>query len=498
MASVGILGGGISGLSALHFAKKGKVPNATLFEKNSRVGGWIHTAKKPIGGPVQQHMFERGPRSIRGSANGDLTLGLAVSAGVSSDIVPASSFATKRYLYMKGKVSPLPTDAMGIFQAPLRNYLPSILKDIFLTRYPPEGKDESIAEFFGRHLGERATREMVGGVVVGIYGGNIDRLSMRSCFGFFLDGAIKSGSLVRSLMKKATPIDRTKEIEKDLNMTPAQSAEYERVTKRVKGGIFSFPRGVEELPKAIEALHKEDIVYDSKVTSFELLKASQGSLGKVKVTTTATDGSTRSKEFDRIISCLPAHQLGPLLANISPEASAALKEIEYINMGIVSLAFEDSDPKNPIIPEHLRGFGYLVPPYENKQILGVAFDSISFPDQSPLVRMAVLIGGDLTNNKVMVDVANTDHKTLLDIALRAIRDDLGITRPPLSSDVFVAEKAIPQYTVGHNARVKSIEAILKRDFPQLHLGGASYNGVSVNDCVASGRNAAKSALAALL
>jgi len=43
-------------------------------------------------------------------------------------------------------------------------------------------------------------------------------------------------------------------------------------------------------------------------------------------------------------------------------------------------------------------------------------------------------------------------------------------------------QAIPQYHVGHLARVARIEALAKRH-PGLFLGGNSFRGVALNDCV---------------
>jgi oxygen-dependent protoporphyrinogen oxidase len=44
------------------------------------------------------------------------------------------------------------------------------------------------------------------------------------------------------------------------------------------------------------------------------------------------------------------------------------------------------------------------------------------------------------------------------------------------------DRAIPQYHVGHLERLARIETRL-RQHPGLHLGGNSYRGVSINDCV---------------
>lgn len=102
-----------------------------------------------------------------------------------------------------------------------------------------------------------------------------------------------------------------------------------------------------------------------------------------------------------------------------------------------------------------------------------------------------MIGGDPTNNPNAIDLSKiTNPDDLIAIARRHLQEDIGIFSDPISVDVSIARKAIPQYTVGHLERVAQIEASLKQDAPNIHLAGASYYGVSVNDCVASGFKAA--------
>ena len=53
--------------------------------------------------------------------------------------------------------------------------------------------------------------------------------------------------------------------------------------------------------------------------------------------------------------------------------------------------------------------------------------------------------------------------------------------------------SMPQYRVGHLARVDAIERRAAA-LPGLHLTGAAYRGVGIADCVRSGEAAAEAAL----
>jgi len=47
------------------------------------------------------------------------------------------------------------------------------------------------------------------------------------------------------------------------------------------------------------------------------------------------------------------------------------------------------------------------------------------------------------------------------------------------------EKCIPQYVVGHTSKVAKIREYIQQNRLGLDLIGASFDGVSVNDCIAN-------------
>ncbi|MNC99141.1 Protoporphyrinogen oxidase [compost metagenome] len=62
-----------------------------------------------------------------------------------------------------------------------------------------------------------------------------------------------------------------------------------------------------------------------------------------------------------------------------------------------------------------------------------------------------------------------------------MRQTLGITALPDFHWVCRWPQAIPQYHVGHLARLRRIEELLEKH-PGLFLGGNAFRGVSLNDC----------------
>src|SRR5256885_1552265 len=80
-------------------------------------------------------------------------------------------------------------------------------------------------------------------------------------------------------------------------------------------------------------------------------------------------------------------------------------------------------------------------------------------------------------------------------ARAGLREALGITAAPALARVFRWPKAMPQYHVGHLARVETIERRAGA-LPGLDLAGGAYRGVGIADCVRSGEAAAERALGA--
>jgi hypothetical protein len=84
--NIGILGGGISGLTTAIFTlmmheKKypgAKLPKITIYEAGNRLGGWMQTAKVVPGIGYSPVYMEQGPRTIRLSSVGGSMLATLV------------------------------------------------------------------------------------------------------------------------------------------------------------------------------------------------------------------------------------------------------------------------------------------------------------------------------------------------------------------------------------------------------------------------------------
>ena len=186
---------------------------------------------------------------------------------------------------------------------------------------------------------------------------------------------------------------------------------------------------------------------------------------------------------DGLILATPAYVSGTLLASFDPELGSALQTIPYASTATVSLAYRLSD-----VPRELDGYGYVIPRREGRKALACTWTSTKFPHRAP---------GGYALIRVFVGRAGQDfpwdENELLELAKEELKLTLGITAEPLLSRVFMWDKAMPQYNLGHPEILKRIDTALEIH-PGLALAGNGYRGIGIPDCIHSGELAVERVL----
>jgi oxygen-dependent protoporphyrinogen oxidase len=72
---------------------------------------------------------------------------------------------------------------------------------------------------------------------------------------------------------------------------------------------------------------------------------------------------------------------------------------------------------------------------------------------------------------------------LRDNAVEAVNKILGINQEPVHHLASVQQNCISQYHIGHSDRVQRMFNYVQQNNLPITLLGASYKGVSVNDCI---------------
>ncbi len=179
---IAIIGGGITGLSSAWFLIK-KYPGAkiTLFEKGPRLGGWIQTSQ---GGGF---LFEKGPRTFQLGRSPHL---LSLIQDLGLNVIYSDPSASKRFILHKGKLK-----SAGSF---LPGLIPYLIRELFISSSKAE--DESIYDFASRRFSRKIAETLFDPLTLGIYAGDIKKLSIRACFPGLVQWEREKGSIVRGLL----------------------------------------------------------------------------------------------------------------------------------------------------------------------------------------------------------------------------------------------------------------------------------------------------------
>jgi oxygen-dependent protoporphyrinogen oxidase len=180
-----------------------------------------------------------------------------------------------------------------------------------------------------------------------------------------------------------------------------------------------------------------------------------------------------------VVVAVPAPAAAALLAAESPGAAAALRTVEYASMALVSLAYRRADTADAL-PD---GSGFLVPPVDGRTIKASTFSSRKWgwiADEDPdtvVLRTSVGRYGE-------TEILGRDDADLVDVSRHDLRAATGLDATPLETRVTRWTDGLPQYPVGHHARVARIREHVA-ELPGLAVCGAPYDGVGIPACIAS-------------
>jgi oxygen-dependent protoporphyrinogen oxidase len=206
--------------------------------------------------------------------------------------------------------------------------------------------------------------------------------------------------------------------------------------------------------------------------------------GNVPYRVTCGDGA--ECDADIAIVASPAFAAAEMLIDLNGGISGVLRQIPYASMTVICFGYARKQIKHS-----LDGFGYLIPKKEGRNTLGTLWDSSMFDNRAPegKVLLRSMMGGACFPEYVKLSDDEVVKRVREDLALT-----MGIDATPEFIRIFRHPQAIPQYTVGHGARLEALEGLLKAH-PGLILTGNSYRGIGLNDCVAAAERAADQALA---
>jgi oxygen-dependent protoporphyrinogen oxidase len=453
MTRIAIIGAGISGLSTAHAIQRqaaatGIAVEIVLLEKKDRIGGKIWSLKE------NGFLCEWGPNGFLD--NKPMTLELCDRLGIRDRLLRSSDNARKRFIYSEGVLHRLPENGPSFLRSSLISW-PGKARLAGEMLVPPrrgEG-DESLADFARRRLGSEALDKLIAPMVAGIFAGDPETMSLKSCFPRINELEREYGGLIKAMVKLA----RKKKAEIREGKAVASAAG--------PGGILtSFRDGIQELTDGTAAALGGEVRTDAGVVG--ILPRKEGFELHLE------DGGTL--DADIVVSAAPAHALAVMTSETLPSLAEILNQIPYAPMNVVCFGYQRQK-----IARDLDGFGYLIPRKEGKSILGTLWDSSIFPHRAPEghVLLRSMMGG--ATNPGAIDLGEREVKARVMADLEEI---MGIDVEPDFVRIFRHRQAIPQYTVGHGKRLLALDDCLGGT-PGLFLTGNAFSGVGLNDCVNS-------------
>lgn len=439
-----VVGGGITGLSAAftlqeEARRRGFPLDLKLLEAGREPGGHATTVEE------QGFLVEGGPNGFL--AREPETLALVDELGLGPRLVEARPEAKRRFIVRGGRLRRVPESPRTFLTSDALSLGGKLrLAGELFAPGPPDGVDETVFDFARRRIGAEAAEMLVDAAVSGISAGDSRALSVAAQFPLMVEMERAHGGLIKAMIARR---------------------------KSGPGGsrLLGFDRGMRTLTAALA-----DRLGPAVCAGTAARSIAHGRWGW------RVETDRGAMEADELVLALPARTAAPLLAPLDWPAAEVLGRIPYSGASVVALAYRDED-----LGRELDGYGYLVTRPERLSTLGVVWESSLFPGRAPegMALLRVFLGG--ARQPALV---HASEENALAIAREELRRVMGIEAPPARTWVFRWPHAIAQYTVGHLERMVAIRDRVDRH-RGLTLCGTSYEGVSFNHAVASGRRTAR-------
>jgi oxygen-dependent protoporphyrinogen oxidase len=454
-----IIGEGITGLCIAYWLKKRGI-KVTVLAKDSEVGGTMKS--------VQDHgfLYETGANTALETT--PLFKELVSDLKLESEFAYANPEGKNRYILRDGILHSMPLGPGSFFLTKL--FSPAakfrVMKEPFIGKAT---KEETIAEFVERRLGQDFLDYAIDPFVAGVFAGKPEQLSVRSAFPKLYALEEKYGGLVKGMIKGAQERKQRAEKAKD------------------RAETFSFISGMQTLPHAIATSLGKSVILNAKVTNIRNLTIARNEPSNEPdarryLVEYLHNDQEAEMEADSIVFAIPAYDASPIIKSLSVDTARVLSSIYY--SPIVSI-FLGVNREN--IGHRLDGFGFLIPSKEKRKILGCLWNSCLFAHRAP-VGMAALnafIGGAR-----QPELTTLSDERIIQITLDELKSIMQLSGNPVYLHLTRWQKSIPQYEIGYQHKIDAL-AQFEESHPGIVLAGNYRGGISVGDCVQNAHEIAK-------
>ncbi len=445
---VAVIGGGVSGLTAAHeLLRRGH--RVVVLERQVRAGG------NAISERVDGFLMEHGPSSVNAASSAAAEFSVALGLDpLRCGLGPGVRY---RYLTGSGGLHRISTHPLGFLWS---NYLsPGARLRVLAEPAIPRGDaaiEESVAGFWSRRFGPEFAERIIDPLTGGLFAGRASELSMPAVFPKLMEMEQRHGSITLGMLKSR------------------------RAGAKMPGRrLYSWRDGIATLPQALAerlgpALRTGVAVRRIRATpSGFLIEA----------------GAAGNLAARAIVLATQPHVAAGLLEDLDAPAAEAAGAIAAPPLAVVFLGYRRGQVDHP-----LDGLGYLTRARAGRALSGTLFCSTMFPGRAPEghVALAGYIGGARAP-----EAALAVPEDLIAAARAEFHDLLGATGDPVVARVRQWPRGLPQYQLGHGARVAALGGLEARR-PGVFVTGNYLAGPAVGTCVDKAVEAAARAHAHLI
>jgi oxygen-dependent protoporphyrinogen oxidase len=460
MSRLVVVGAGITGLAAaFEWRRRRPDDEIVVLEAGDRIGGKLHRVQ------LAGHWYDTGPEAML--ARVPEAVGLVEALGLADRlVVPATTQASVvlpdgRHPLPAGTVLGVPASADGLegFLSP--EGVARVRAEAALAPVVLDG-DIAVGALLRERLGDEVVDRLVEPLLGGVYAGRADELSLTATMPALAAHLPRAGSVLAAAAAARDAGARSR--------GDADGPVFATVTD----GIGSLPEALVAAARAEVRLRTPAHGLRRTAGGFEL------SVGPAAAPELLT--------ADRVLVTAPAPKAARLLGDVAPAAVQPLSEIPYASMAVVAMAF----PAQAVD----AGSGLLVPPIAGRLVKGVTVSSSKWPHLagSPDGNGAVLVRSSVGRFRDESELQRSDED-LTAAVVADVADLLGLSRPePLETRLVRWGGGLPQYLVGHPARVDAVRAAVS-EVPGLAIAGAAFRGVGVPACIRDAHHALEALLA---
>lgn len=467
-----VIGGGIAGLACAHRLARELGPDRVrLLEASDYLGGHVRTTHEA------GYQLDWGPNGFLDRE--PAMLDWIRELGLEGELIQANQAAARRFLMIDGRLVEL-VGPPKFLVAPLLSVKGRVrlMREPFI---PPKRDDapESIYDFAARRIGREAADTLVSAMVLGVFGGDAKQLSLKHCFPRMAAMEREHGSLFKAMLAKqreAREVRKVGQEDEEGSRTRATAGS----PMGPGGTLTSLCGGIGRLAEHVamklpEAARTGEVVTD-------ILRDGDGFL----VTHGRVGAGFSQTQTLNVVLAVPAYAASRLLGQLAPSAASRFDMVRYATIAVVCTGH-----RRDRVGHALDGFGYLIPPNQNRRTLGCLWTSSIFPDAAPADRVLLrtMIGGGL-----YPDLVDASDGELLAVVRQDVFDLLGVRGEPELLRIFRHHRAIPQYGLDHDDVLAAADAA-ERAHPGLYFTGSAFRGVAMIDCVVDAFHVAERILA---